>query len=153
MSYEIFFDGAAEPNPGEIGYGFTVSHNARFIHAQGGYLGTQTNNFAEYCGLYFALKYCTNNNLNDLKIHGDSDLVIRQMKKEWKCKNHNLREIYLDCLDLSTKIKNISFIWIPREQNEVADEISKRALKLKDKQFILNIEELTSKFKTNLHKL
>ena len=152
MSYEIFFDGAAVPNPGETGYGFLAKHSGSIIHAQGGYLGEQTNNFAEFAALYFALKYSVENKLDDLKIYGDSDLVIRIMNLEWRCKNSNLKPIFKDCRELTAKIGKISFHWIPREQNEQADEISKLAVQKKEKLFLHTFKE-ELKFNPNLHKL
>lgn len=65
----------------------------------------------------------------NVEIMGDSQVVIKQMTKEYKCKDFHLQRLYVDAHKLATKFTNLKFIHVKREYNELADELSKRNVK------------------------
>lgn len=129
--YKIFFDGAAQPNPGRSSYGFVVLKNNRTIHKQCGFLGTQSNNFAEFSALYFALKWLAKHHITDpVIVCGDSSLVIKIVNGEWGCKAGNLKDLHDECFKLKQTL-NVTFKWVPRKQNSHANRLSQTGQRVK----------------------
>jgi len=133
-AYTAYFDGACEPiNPGGIAsWGYVVYQGDTIIHSACGTTGnplsaTTTNNVAEYTGLIKALKYCIENNIRNLIVKGDSQLVINQMKGTYKVGSHNLIGLYNQACVYARQFETIVFQWIPREENKIADSLTKRA--------------------------
>lgn len=137
-SYNCWCDGACEPdNPGgHMGMGALIKGEDGFIEmAHSAYRAANsnnTNNTAEYGSLYYVLKWFIDNELCSKKItvHGDSKLVMFQMAGTWRIKESNAK--YLPaakiCKEMVKKFSNIKFVWIPREQNEECDALSKKCL-------------------------
>jgi ribonuclease HI len=135
-----FFDGACEPkNPGGIeSYGAVIFENGEKIWEDCGLVPMEdreehqtSNNVAEYCGFLALLKYLREKNRNHerIEIHGDSKLVIGQMFEGWKIKDG----IYVPFAREAKELLTLHFPftsgrWINREENSVADELSKRPL-------------------------
>ena len=130
-----WFDGACEPtNPGGvmsygayiIKYGKTIWSESKIVETP----GQSTNNIAEYSGFIAILEYLLSNNLQDepILIHGDSKLVIEQMFGTWQIKSGAYKPYALKSKELLKKFKSANGTWIPREENEAADELSKCAL-------------------------
>jgi ribonuclease HI len=123
----MYFDGASKGNPGPSGGGFWVKDVST---SYGGYkfLGTQTNNAAEYSGLILGLeslsKYCD----LPVKVHGDSKLVIEQMNGKWQVKAENLKPLNKKAKELSKEFKNIKFVHIDRSLNSKADSLANIAV-------------------------
>lgn len=87
-----------------------------------------SNNLAEYCGFGVTLKYLKENNLDDLNItiYGDSKLVIEQMSGRWKIRNGVYIPFANRARDLLATFRvQPKLVWIPREQNLIADRLSK----------------------------
>lgn len=136
--YKCWFDGACGPdNPGgHIGMGSLIKHSSGLtVLNMSTYRApheNNTNNVAEYGSLYFVLKHFSDNDLCDSKIiiHGDSKLVIMQMSGAWKIKESEAKYLNVAraCRELLKNFKNITFKWVPREQNYECDRLSKRAL-------------------------
>jgi 8-oxo-dGTP diphosphatase len=137
----INFDGACEGgNPGGVAtWGFVVYGPPGFFYSSYGVVGEgdgMTNNISEYTALMRSLEYfkellgCVRKG-DSLVIHGDSQLVIYQMSGKWRVKAKNLMCLYDQCMRLIEFIGlegvSVVFVWVPREQNEEADELSKRA--------------------------
>ena len=93
--------------------------------------GDTSNNVGEYFGLLIALQYLINNGLQDEEIivEGDSSLVIAQMKGVMRIKSGIYRPLAIRAKELVEKFSNIRFKWIPRSQNMIADELSKKAIR------------------------
>jgi len=132
--FKLFFDGACWPNPGgKASYGWAVSDDGQF-HEEGcaiiGQGATMSNNVAEYYGLYQGLKFMKEKGFQEADIHcfGDSKLVVEQMSGRWRVKGG----LYVDAFKLaycmSKEFKCLTISWIPREQNNLADWLSKKAL-------------------------
>jgi len=133
---EVYFDGACEPrNPGGTGtYGYAVYRNGQIIKTGYGCVGRGegiSNNLAEYSGLCAALRWLKTQGLEheDILIKGDSMLVIQQMLGSWKIKNGAYVEKAYETQELLGEFQYSDLEWIPREENDVCDRLSKIALK------------------------
>jgi ribonuclease HI len=134
---KIFFDGATEPcNPGgAMGYGIVVKdEDGTTIHTNSWFVGLNpknTNNVAEYLAFTEALKYVKGSGIT-ARIYGDSQLVVKQMNGSWRIKEDGgaytpyAKTAYRLLREVGDLVDRIS--WIPREENEEADEASKRSL-------------------------
>ncbi len=129
---KVFFDGCSKINPGEAGAGYVVTSDTQVVKGYH-YLGIQTNNYAEYNALILGLKSIEklkdNPNIN-VNVYGDSNLVIKQMKGEWKVKADHLRIMFNEARALTLQFPNIEYNFIPREQNKEADKLSNIAVNL-----------------------
>jgi|SRR3989339_966776 len=132
VSWRLFIDGASKNNPGPAGSGFVLFKNNEIICRQGFYLGTKTNNQAEYyalaLGIYFAKKYIKKTEL--LTVISDSQLLVRQMNGIYKVKDSGLRQLK----DLSTlwlRSHNFKIEHVLREYNKLADEMANRGVEKK----------------------
>ena len=123
-----FFDGASRGNPGEAGAGALLQEeNENILWEACRYLGTRTNNEAEYEGLLLLLGEIRRRDLRNVRIYGDSKLVISQMKGEWKVRQPHLELLWREARELA-KGRDLEFFWVPRERNSRADALSNRAL-------------------------
>jgi len=130
---EVYFDGSCEPrNPYGTGrIGVIVKIDKMIAYKNHKTIGSgkgMSSNVAEYEALIDALEYLIQNNLQNehIEVRGDSNLVINQMKKEWKIKNGIYKKSAIKCLSLVEKFfKDIYFEWIPRDMNWEADFLSK----------------------------
>jgi ribonuclease HI len=121
-----FFDGASNPNPGQMGLGALLKYQGQVIDSISmPRIGLGTNNRAEYLSLIELLKLSVRHSVDRMVICGDSKLVVSSMSYAWKLKNHQLRLLIKEARDLSDQIKYIRWAWIPRELNTTADALSK----------------------------
>jgi ribonuclease HI len=120
-----YFDGGARSNPGPAGYGvYIVGDQGEMIAEISGSLGIATNNVAEYHGLIAALQWALDHDVRQLAIKGDSQLIIEQMKGNYKVKNEGLKPLYLKAKLLVMQIGDVSFEHVRREHNTEADRLS-----------------------------
>ena len=127
-TYKLFFDGASRGNPGLGGCGISLEFENKEIGIDYKYLGTCTNNFAEYSALELGLKKAIDLNIKNLIVFGDCVLVINQVNKLWKCNNINLKKI-LNIIDrLKLNFTEIKFVHIKREKNLRADNLANKAI-------------------------
>ena len=136
MPITIHFDGLCLPrNPGGVAtYGFIAKRGAKKLHEEGGlaappYTPEATNNVAEYTGVLKALEWAVAQGFTSepLLVRGDSELVIRQLKGEYKVKSPSIVSLYNQVRALAEKFAAIEFEWIPREKNKDADALTNRA--------------------------
>jgi ribonuclease HI len=123
----MYFDGSSKSNGGPSGAGYWVDLKET---SYGGYkfLGNTTNNEAEYNGLIIGLKAISNMKNKKIIVHGDSKLVIEQMKGKWKINAPNLKPLWEEAQELIKDFKNISFIHIDRSLNSKADKLANIAV-------------------------
>ena len=127
--YQLFFDGACRGNPGPSSFGGVIyDSDKKEVDAFYGYLGFATNNVAEYCALLAGLNRCRTLNIRKLKVFGDSNLVIKQVKGEWKIKNDKLRAIYKQIKEVEPFFSSISYEHVYRANNTRADELANKGL-------------------------
>lgn len=123
-----YFDGASRGNPGDAGAG------ALLVDAEGGivwetasFLGKKTNNEAEYRAAILLLKAAKARGVKELTVYGDSKLVVSQLSKLWKINLPHLRELAREAWSVSEGM-SVTYVWIPREKNKRADELSNEAI-------------------------
>ena len=122
---EVYTDGRAEPNPGLGTYGYVVYKDGKRVHSGHGVAGKEvTNNYAEYFCLAKALERLEGSRDEQVTVFSDSKLLVSQMKGEWRFKGGNYAEMYLAAKELAERFTKISFVWIPREKNREADELT-----------------------------
>ena len=133
---ETYFDGLCQPvNPGGLAcYGFLVKKDGKVIYRERGlaaepFSKQATNNVAEYTALVKALEWLVTNGLESgpVQVKGDSKLVISQMRGEFKIKNKALVPLFQKAALLRAKFADITFQWIPRQENWEADRLSEEA--------------------------
>jgi len=107
--YRIFSDGGSRGNPGPSAYAIVVTEDEKVIFKGSEYLGINTNNYAEYRGLIAGLTKAIELKAENVEFIMDSQLVIKQMKGEYKVKGENIKNLYLDAKALSSMIPNIRF--------------------------------------------
>lgn len=129
--YSLYFDGASKTNPGPSGYGGVIyDEEMRILYKYSGACpGDSTNNFAEYYALIKGLDFALRNNVEDLKVYGDSKLVVEQFNGNWKLKSENLKSIYEQSQKLKKRFKTIQCYHIPRNQNKEADFLANKIFK------------------------
>jgi len=131
----VYFDGACTFNPGDLwGWAFIVETPKKMIAAYGRGHGTGTNNVAEQLALWKALISLLASNVKHVRIYGDSNMIVSQANRKWKCKAPHLKKGHQAIRELAEQFTTISFEWKPREQNTIADYYSKKALTLKQGQ-------------------
>ena len=124
-SYTMSFDGCSKGNPGRAGAGAVIYCNQIEIWADAKFVGArETNNVAEYTGLIMGLHEARRRNISRLTVHGDSELIIKQMKKEYAVKSPNIKAYYDAAASLAKQFAYIHFKHVYREFNVRADELS-----------------------------
>lgn len=125
----LFTDGASRGNPGEAGAGIVLldDDNQELI-ARSLYLGTSTNNVAEYKALVLGLETAIQLGCSRLAIFMDSQLIVRQVQGRYKVKNANLKPLFDKVKGLLANINKWSIDHIPRAQNKRADELANRGI-------------------------
>ncbi|HZI55173.1 MAG TPA: ribonuclease HI family protein [Verrucomicrobiae bacterium] len=122
-------DGGARGNPGPSAYGVVVRNAKGEIIAElSEYLGNQTNNFAEYSGLLAALEFAVREKHPSLRVISDSELMVKQMKGQYKVKNPGLLELYTRARSLVRKLEHFSIEHVLRAQNRDADRLVNEVL-------------------------
>ncbi len=129
---EIYIDGASSGNPGPAGVGIVFIKNSKAFKDVAVHLGVQTNNFAEYMGLIFALQEAILLKADNLKIYTDSQLLCRQVNGQYKIKSPNLIGLYNQVCRLLPAFKSVEIEHIPRDRNKAADKLAKNAAENKN---------------------
>jgi len=128
VKYKIFTDGASSGNPGPSGYGYIIlDENDNVVRSSSKFIGHSTNNIAEYLGLYNALKEVSNLEPSFIEIFLDSELIVKQIKGEYKVRNEKLKEIYKRIVEI-LKNYNYTITHISRQLNKNADKLAKDAI-------------------------
>lgn len=124
-----YTDGACLGNPGPMGIGFVLFENNKEIFKGSKSIGNGTNNIAEYNAVYFALLKALELGAKSLIVRSDSLLVVKQLSGQYRIKEIHLRELKSKVESIIPKDFEIHFEHIPREENAIADKLSKDALK------------------------
>ena len=121
----VYIDGGARGNPGPAGYGVRVEDAAgTMIDELYGGLGVATNNVAEYNGLLAALKWAIAHDQRDVHVRSDSELLVKQMRGEYKVKHPGLQPLYAQARLLAVKLDRVRFEHVRRDLNKEADRLS-----------------------------
>lgn len=124
----IHVDGGARGNPGPAAIGVVVEENEQVIHTISRTIGIATNNQAEYQAVYVALAYAKDAGATSLDLYGDSELIIKQLRGEYKIKNKELGPWAVKIHSLVNQIGQVTFGAVPRNKNVPADVLVNRAL-------------------------
>ena len=129
MKGVLHADGGARGNPGPAGIGVVLSSPSGEVIAeiaQG--IGHATNNVAEYRALIAGLELALANGVTDIEIFLDSELVVSQLKGEWKIKKDTLRTLAVQARRLMNRFENSSIKHVPREDNADADKLANQGM-------------------------
>lgn len=128
----IYVDGSSRGNPGPSGIGIVVFDNVnqtKSIQEISRYIGTTTNNVAEYEAVISALKWMVTSNKKCATIKLDSELVYCQITGKYKVRSHRMAVQLRRVKILEAKIANLSFQLVPRTDNKLADRLAQKASK------------------------
>jgi len=132
--WKLFIDGASRNNPGPSGAGFLLLKNDKSVVQDGFFLGKKTNNQAEYfallLGAFFLKKYICKGDF--VLIVSDSQLLVRQLKGEYRVRKAELKPMHQCAKDLLADI-TYTIVHVLREENEQADALANRGVDKKKK--------------------
>lgn len=130
----IYTDGASRGNPGPCSLGiYVLDEKQNFIYEEGRFLSlSNTNNFAEYQAVIYALELALKNNVQKVHLYSDSEFLVRQIKGEYKVKSENIKPLFKTCEQLILKIPSFTPQHIKREFNKNADALANQALDEQD---------------------
>jgi ribonuclease HI len=132
----LFTDGGSRGNPGEAACAyFIMDANNQLVDFGGKYLGTCTNNVAEYKGLIEGLSLAKKNKISQLEVRMDSELIVKQINGEYKISNSDMQNLSKQVKELSKSFESIIFVHVRREQNKFADKQVNIILDLMKKTF------------------
>lgn len=124
----LYCDGASSGNPGESGIGVVLTFGKR-IYEISEYIGTATNNVAEYRALIRGLERARQVRADAVTVFLDSELLVRQITGIYRVKDEKLKPLWEDAKRISQSFKHFSISHIPREINQQADSLAKKAIK------------------------
>jgi ribonuclease HI len=140
MHYILYTDGGARGNPGPAGAGAVLKlqianppagragRKLQIIGEYSQYLGETTNNQAEYHALIMGLEKAKACGVGELECFLDSELLVKQMKREYRVKDKDLAPLFVKAYNLAMDFKKITFTHVPREQNKEADKLVNEAV-------------------------
>jgi ribonuclease HI len=125
----LFTDGGSRGNPGPAAYAFVLETEAgTVLDAVGEAIGVATNNVAEYAALVAGLERAVELGIDELEIISDSELLVKQMRGEYRVKNPGLRELWSKAARVAGEIRTVTYTAVRREHNELADSLVNEAL-------------------------
>lgn len=128
MELTIYTDGASRNNPGEAGAGVVVKENGEKVESIARYLGTTTNNVAEYTAAIIGLEHAVGAGASSVKLFADSELLVKQLNGQYKVKNEGLKPLHAKAKELIARIGRVEVQYIPREHNKEADALANKAI-------------------------
>ncbi len=129
MKVKLYTDGGARGNPGPAAYGYVLeAEDGTVLAAHGEAIGTATNNVAEYSALIAGLERAIELSLDRVEVVSDSELMVKQMRGEYKVKNKVLLEFSLKAARLASVVGDVRYTAVRREANELADRLVNEAL-------------------------
>jgi ribonuclease H / adenosylcobalamin/alpha-ribazole phosphatase len=125
----LWTDGGARGNPGPAAFGYVLeAENGTVLAAHGEAIGTATNNVAEYRALIAGLDKAAEVGVDELEVVSDSELLVKQMRGEYKVKSETLRGLFERASDLANRLGPVQYTAVRREHNELADRLVNEAL-------------------------
>jgi ribonuclease HI len=124
----IYTDGASRNNPGESGAGIYILKDGEPYDRIARYLGTTTNNIAEYTAAIIGLERALAAGARKVNLFADSELLVKQLNGQYKVKNEGLKPLHAKAKDLIERIGSVAVQYIPREKNKEADALSNKAI-------------------------
>jgi ribonuclease H / adenosylcobalamin/alpha-ribazole phosphatase len=122
-------DGGSRGNPGRAAYAYVLeADDGTVLAAHGEAIGVATNNVAEYSALVAGLEKAVEVGVSELEVISDSELMVKQMRGEYRVKNEALRDLSLRATRLAREVGSVSYKAVRREQNKLADQLVNEAL-------------------------
>jgi probable phosphoglycerate mutase len=129
MRVKLSTDGGSRGNPGPAAYGYVLeADDGTVLDARGETIGVATNNVAEYSGLIAGLAAALERGVDEVEVVSDSELLVKQMRGEYKVKNEALRELVDEAEALERRLGKVTYTAVRREHNELADRLVNEAL-------------------------
>ncbi|MEF8756984.1 MAG: ribonuclease HI [Halobacteriales archaeon] len=123
----VYFDGASRGNPGPAAVGYVLVADGGIVAEGGERIGRATNNQAEYEALIRALEAARDYGFEEVRLRGDSELIVRQVTGAWDANDPQLRELRVRARSLLDEFEEWRIEHVPREINERADELANEA--------------------------
>ncbi|MGB2668689.1 MAG: ribonuclease HI family protein [Candidatus Acidiferrum sp.] len=128
-SHQANIDGGSRGNPGPAAYGVVVRDGSGAIVAKlKKYIGSSTNNVAEYFGLIAALDYAQTHGVRALRVESDSELMVKQMRGQYKVKSPELKPLFERAKKMAHSLESFRIDHVYREHNREADALVNQAL-------------------------
>jgi ribonuclease HI len=125
----LFTDGGARGNPGPAAFGYVIEDgDGAVLASHGEAIGVATNNVAEYRALLAGLERAAELGVDELEVVSDSELMVKQMRGEYRVKNAALRDLSVEAGRLARRIGAVTYTAVRREHNELADRLVNEAL-------------------------
>jgi ribonuclease HI len=125
----LFTDGGARGNPGPAASAYVLeAEDGTVLDARGEPIGVATNNVAEYRALTAGLAAAGDLGVDELEVVSDSELMVKQLRGEYRVKNEGLRPLFLEASALARRIPRVRYTAVRREHNELADRLVNEAL-------------------------
>lgn len=121
-------DGGSRGNPGPAGAGFVIEVGGEVVCAAGRFLGSTTNNVAEYEALLWGLRNALALGHTRVQVYADSELLVKQLNGVYRVKNEGLKPLFLDAQALVRRFEAVTFTHVRREANEAADAMANAAM-------------------------
>jgi probable phosphoglycerate mutase len=122
-------DGGARGNPGPAAFGYVIeSEDGDVLAAHGEAIGRATNNVAEYSGLVAGMAKAAALGVRELEVVSDSELLVKQMRGDYRVKNEALRVLWEEANDLERRFAKVRYTAVRRAHNELADRLVNEAL-------------------------
>ena len=129
MKARLSTDGGARGTPGPAAYGYVLeAADGSVLAAHGEAIGIATNNVAEYSALIAGLEKAIELALDRVEVVSDSELMVKQMRGEYKVKNRALLDLSLRAARLASVVGDVRYTAVRREHNELADKLVNEAL-------------------------
>jgi ribonuclease H / adenosylcobalamin/alpha-ribazole phosphatase len=129
VTFRLYTDGGARGNPGPAAFAYVIEDEDGDVLAQHGErIGVATNNVAEYRGLIAGLARAAELGVGALEVISDSELVVKQMRGEYRVKNEALRELQQEAERNARGVGAVSYTHVRRAHNELADRLVNEAL-------------------------
>ena len=129
MKARLSTDGGARGNPGPAAFGYVLeTDDGTVLDARGQRIGVATNNVAEYRALVAGLEAALAQGVTQLEVVSDSELLVKQMRGEYKVKNTALRALHDAAAELERELGGVTYTAVRREHNELADRLVNDAL-------------------------
>ena len=129
MKARLSTDGGARGNPGPAAFGYVLeADDGTVIASHGEAIGVATNNVAEYRGLVAGLAKAVELSVPEVEVVSDSELLVKQMRGEYKVKNEALRDLSLQANRLARQLGKVEYRHVKRAHNELADALVNEAL-------------------------
>ena len=125
----LWTDGGSRGNPGPAAYAYVLeTEDGTVLDARGEAIGTATNNVAEYSALVAGLRRAAELGVHELELRSDSELMVKQMRGEYRVKNKDLQGLFLDASRAARDVGRVTYTHVRREHNELADRLVNEAL-------------------------